>query len=139
MNATAASGVTQREDLFRLAVATVLGVVGIFVVVVASESLLSGSVSRPSDTLLFPLLGLYALGLGAWCGVEDRSDTSTVVVSGSYLVGLFALIPVAELIEPVGALTDPNIPLLAVLFVMILGIVQAISYAGYLLGGRLSD
>ena len=139
MNATASSGFAERDDRLCVATATVLGVVGIYVAVVAGEALVSGSLSRPGETPLLALLGAYALLLGAWCGVAGRSDRSTVVVSGSYVVGLLAVLPLAEYIEPVGALTDPNGPLLAILFVMTLGVAQALSYVGYLLGGTLAD
>lgn len=139
MTATVDSTSVNRDDLVRVAVATVLGVLGIYVAVVAAEALLHGSVSRPGDAVLVPLLGLHALVVGVWCGLRDMSENSTVVVSTSYVVALVALMPVAEFVEPVGALTDPNLPLLAVLFVMVLGVVQGLSYVGYRVGGALAD
>ncbi|MFC6951275.1 hypothetical protein [Halorubellus litoreus] len=139
MTATVDSTSVNRDDLVRVAVATVLGVLGIYVAVVAADALLHGSVSRPGDAVLVPLLGLHALVVGIWCGLRDMSENSTVVVSTSYVVALVALMPVAEFVEPVGALTDPNLPLLAVLFVMVLGVVQGLSYVGYRVGGALAD
>ncbi|NHN42645.1 hypothetical protein G9C85_13540 [Halorubellus sp. JP-L1] len=139
MNAVADFDGARRDDLFRVAVATSLGVVGLYVAVVATGALLHGSVSRPSGDVVLVLFGLYAFLLGAWCGVRGLSDAGTVVVSGSYIVGILVVLPVAEYVEPNGSLDDPNLPLLAVLLVMVLGVVQAISYVGYLVGGVLAD
>jgi hypothetical protein len=126
-------GSTDTKALARLAIVTIGGVLGIHAVIIAGRTAIQGTLARPGD-LGTAALVVYALALGGWCGWTGRTSNSTVVVSLSFVFALGILAVIFAFVEGLGAPHGTNWRFLALLLVMLLGAVQAISLVGYWIG-----
>ena len=132
------SGSADTTGFARLAIVTIGGVLGIFAVIIAGRTAIQGTVTRPGD-LGTAVLCVYALALGGWCGWSGRTSNSTVVVSVSVVFALGILAVVFAFVEGFGAPHGTNWRFLALLLVMLLGVVQAVSLVGYWIGKALPN
>lgn len=121
-----------------VAVVTAVGVVGIYAATLGATTVVHGTPRAPDASVLFGLVGAYALAVGGWCGRGERGWRSTVVASASVVLGFLGAVALAAAVDPAGTGSEAAPAFLAVLCAMLFGAALVLALVGYRLGGALA-